>query len=98
MRAEVARFNPSDVEGYERFMRESEAIYRVGFERLGDVPFSSPLDMARIAGDLVAAAAAIAASTGSFRNISATSGCGPSSAFIRCLSAAIRSAPARSIA
>jgi phytoene desaturase len=53
MRAEVARFSPADVEGYESYMRESEAIYRVGFEQLGDVPFSSPLDMARIAGDLV---------------------------------------------
>jgi phytoene desaturase len=53
MRAEVARFNASDVEGYESYMRESEAIYRVGFEQLGDAPFNSPLDMARIAADLV---------------------------------------------
>jgi phytoene desaturase len=53
MRAEVARFNPADVEGYQRFMRRSEAIYRVGFQRLGDVPFSSIVDMARIAGDLL---------------------------------------------
>ena len=52
MRMEVARFSPRDVEGYERFMRRSEEIYRIGFERLGDVPFSSPMDMARIAGDL----------------------------------------------
>jgi phytoene desaturase len=53
MRREVARFNPADVAGYDGFMRESEAIYRVGFEQLGDVPFNSPLDMARVAGDLV---------------------------------------------
>jgi phytoene desaturase len=53
MRAEVARFNPADVDGYDRFMRESEAIYRVGFEQLGHVPFDSPLDMVRIAGDLL---------------------------------------------
>jgi phytoene desaturase len=53
MRAEVARFSPGDVAGYEAFMRESEAIYRVGFEQLGHLPFGSPLDMARIAGDLV---------------------------------------------
>jgi phytoene desaturase len=53
MRAEVARFSPADVAGYEAYMRESEAIYRVGFEQLGHVPFGSPLDMARIAGDLV---------------------------------------------
>ncbi len=40
MRAEVARFSPGDVAGYERFMAASEAIYRVGFERLGAVPFT----------------------------------------------------------
>ena len=48
MRAEIARFSPADVEGYERFMRASEAIYRVGFEQLGHVPFSQWTDMARI--------------------------------------------------
>ena len=48
MRAEVARFNPADVPGYERFMAASEAIYRVGFEQLGHVPFSAWTDMARI--------------------------------------------------
>lgn len=53
MRAEVARFSPDDLAGYERFMRASEAIYRVGFEQLGDVPFSSWTDMARVAPDLV---------------------------------------------
>ena len=53
MRAEVARFSPADVEGYERFMRASEAIFRVGFQRLGDVPFSSWTDMARIVPDMM---------------------------------------------
>lgn len=53
MRAEIARFAPGDIAGYERFMQASEAIYRVGFERLGDVPFTSWTDMARIAPDLV---------------------------------------------
>ncbi len=48
MRREVARLSPADVAGYERFMRDSEAIYRVGFEQLGHVPFSSWTDMARI--------------------------------------------------
>jgi len=38
MRAEIARFDPGDIKGYANFMRESEAIYRIGFERLGDVP------------------------------------------------------------
>jgi phytoene desaturase len=53
MRAEVARFAPADVAGYERFMQVSESIYRVGFERLGHVPFSSWTDMARVLPDLL---------------------------------------------
>ena len=53
MRAEVARFSPADVAGYERFMRASEAVYRVGFERLGHVAFSRWTDMARVLPDLL---------------------------------------------
>lgn len=53
MRAEVARLSPADVDGYERFMRTSEAIFKVGFERLGHVPFGSWTDMAKIAPELV---------------------------------------------
>lgn len=48
MRAEVARFSPGDVAGYERFLKASEAIYKVGFEQLGHVPFDSWADMARV--------------------------------------------------
>ena len=53
MRAEVARFSPSDVAGYERFMQLSEAIFDVAFTRLGHVPFGSWLDMLRAVPDLV---------------------------------------------
>src|SRR3954469_4124157 len=53
MRAEVARLSPGDVEGYERFMRVSETICRVGFEQLGHLPFGRLADMARILPDLV---------------------------------------------
>ena len=53
MRAEVARFSPGDVAGYERFMRLSETTCRIGFEELGDVPFGSVTDMARVTPDLV---------------------------------------------
>jgi phytoene desaturase len=53
MRAEIARFDSADVAGYDRFMRRSEEIYRIGYEQLGDTPFNSILDMARIAPDLV---------------------------------------------
>ena len=53
MRAEVARFSPEDVEGYERFMAHSEAVCRVGFEELGHVPFDRFGSMLRIAPDLL---------------------------------------------
>ncbi|MBB5760919.1 phytoene desaturase [Methylorubrum rhodesianum] len=53
MRAEVARFSPEDVAGYERFMAHSEAVCRVGFEQLGHVPFGSLGTMLRIAPDLL---------------------------------------------
>ena len=53
MRAEVAKFSPSDVAGYERFLKASEAIFKVGFEQLGDRPFDSWTDMARVLPDLL---------------------------------------------
>lgn len=53
MRAEVAKLSPSDVDGYERFVAASEAIYKTGFEALGDVPFDAWTDMARVLPDLV---------------------------------------------
>ncbi|KQO93031.1 phytoene dehydrogenase [Methylobacterium sp. Leaf90] len=53
MRAEVARFSPDDVPGYERFMAHSEAVCRMGFEELGHVPFGSLGSMLRIAPDLL---------------------------------------------
>jgi phytoene desaturase len=48
MRAEVARFAPDDVAGYECFLKASEAIFKVGFEELGDKPFDSWTDMAKV--------------------------------------------------
>ena len=54
MEAEVARFSPADLAGYRRFMAASERIYRVGFERLGDVPFTHWTSMARVVPDLAA--------------------------------------------
>ncbi|WP_144185284.1 phytoene desaturase family protein [Elioraea rosea] len=53
MRAEVARFSPADVPGWERYMRLSAETCRIGFEELGHVPFGSPLDMLRVAPDLI---------------------------------------------
>lgn len=48
MREQIARFSTGDVAGYENFLKASEAIFKVGFEELGDVPFDSWKDMARI--------------------------------------------------
>lgn len=47
MRAEIAKFSPSDLPGYARFVAASEKIFRIGFEKLADRPFLSLLDMAR---------------------------------------------------
>jgi phytoene desaturase len=53
MRNEIARFSPGDVDGYDAYMKASEEIFKVGFERLGDVPFSKWTDMARIAPEMI---------------------------------------------
>jgi phytoene desaturase len=53
MRAEVERFCPADVAGYERFMRLSDTTCRIGFERFGHMPFGSWIDMAKVIPDLL---------------------------------------------
>jgi phytoene desaturase len=53
MRAEVARFNPDDVAGYDQFLKESEENYKVGFEMMGKKPFSKFIDMLRFLPDLI---------------------------------------------
>jgi phytoene desaturase len=53
MKAEVAKFNPEDVPGYEKFYEMSRRIFEVGFERLSFEPFSRWMDMAKIVPDMV---------------------------------------------
>jgi phytoene desaturase len=53
MRAEVARFNPADVAGYDRFMEASQKIFEVAFEELADKPFHSLAFTMRTMADLV---------------------------------------------
>jgi phytoene desaturase len=53
MREEVARFEPGDVAGFERFVKASEDIFKVGFEQLVDQPFGSFFDMVKIAPQLL---------------------------------------------
>ncbi len=53
MRAEVAKFSPGDVAGYERFMAHARQVCALGFEQLGHVPFGSVGAMLKIAPDLL---------------------------------------------
>jgi phytoene desaturase len=53
MRAEIARFSPGDVDGYDGYMKASKEIFKVGFEQLGDLPFSKWTDMAKIAPEMI---------------------------------------------
>ena len=53
MRREIARFAPEDVDGYERFMKQAEAIFDVGFTELVDISFSDWTTMLKIAPDLL---------------------------------------------
>ena len=45
MREAVRKLSPQDVAGYDAYFRESERMYRVGFEQLGRIPFSTIADM-----------------------------------------------------
>lgn len=53
MRAEVARFSPDDVAGYEAFMVRSREIFEKGYLELGHVPFLTPWSMVRTLPTLV---------------------------------------------
>ncbi len=53
MRAEVLRLAPADARGYEDFIALSEAIYKIGFEKLAHKAFGSWVDMVRILPDLL---------------------------------------------
>ena len=53
MRAEVARINPADVAGYDRYLRDSEEIFRIAFTGLADQPFHGVGRLLRAAPDLI---------------------------------------------
>jgi phytoene desaturase len=53
MRREIARLSPGDVAGYERFFERSKLLYKVGFEEMGTVPYSSLMDLIRSVPDIV---------------------------------------------
>ncbi len=50
--SEIEKFNPADVEGYLRFFKATEAIYKVGFDLI-DKPFTRFSDMMRVVPDMV---------------------------------------------
>ena len=45
MRREVAKFSPEDLPGYERFLQEAEKCYRLGFQDLSTVAFTTFWDL-----------------------------------------------------
>ncbi|MEM6160496.1 phytoene desaturase [Erwinia sp. P6884] len=47
LEAQIARFNPADVAGYQRFLDYSRAVFKEGYLKLGTVPFLSFRDMLR---------------------------------------------------
>jgi len=51
--AQIRKFNPDDVPGYLQFVAQSKAIFERAFIDLADRPFSSVMDMIRVAPDLV---------------------------------------------
>lgn len=53
MREEVARIEPRDVPGFDRFLKDSAAIYEVAFKELADKPFHELKSLVLAAPDLV---------------------------------------------
>jgi len=50
---QIARKSPGDVEGYHRFLRYTEDVFREGYEKLAHVPFLDFWSMIRVAPQLV---------------------------------------------
>jgi phytoene desaturase len=47
LHAQIAKINPKEIKGYERFAKDLNEIYRVGFELI-DQPFSTVWDMIKV--------------------------------------------------
>lgn len=50
---EIRKINPNDVEGYEKFLGTTKAIFDKGFIELADKPFLKFWDMMKVAPDLI---------------------------------------------
>ncbi|MBA2663566.1 MAG: phytoene desaturase [Bradymonadaceae bacterium] len=51
--AQIAAFNPDDVEGYKRLAEHSRRIFEIGYEQLADQPFDNLIDMLRVVPDML---------------------------------------------
>lgn len=45
---QIRQLEPRDVDGYLRFLADTDEIYRIGFEELGDQPFDDPWLMLKV--------------------------------------------------
>jgi phytoene desaturase len=53
MAREVARLSPGDVEGYQRFLKRSALAYRLGYDKMGAMPFTRLTDMLKVIPDML---------------------------------------------
>lgn len=53
IKQQIAAISPADVDGYERFMGTTKAIFQKGFVELADKPFLNFTDMLKVAPDLI---------------------------------------------
>ena len=51
--AQIAQFNPADVEGYRRLVKKSQDIFNIGYEQLAHVPFNTLSDMLRVVPQMI---------------------------------------------
>lgn len=51
--SEIEKWNPSDKEGYKKFIKTTKAIFDKGFTELADTPFLKFTDMLKVAPDLI---------------------------------------------
>lgn len=50
---EIEKWNPDDKEGYRKFLKSTEAIFKKGFVELADQPFLNLWDMIKVIPDLI---------------------------------------------
>lgn len=53
MRRQIAEFNKDDVAGFDRFMKNSEKIFKIGFLKMADMAFETIPQMMSVVPDLV---------------------------------------------